>query len=160
MVIKKMTISKAQKKQIGLIVKIHKDCIHKTNAKFYDAKIIKEWFKQISQKNVLEQFQNTSWYVIKFSNKIIGFCQFSLKEKILYQINISPHFQSKGAGEILYNFIEKKFIKNKKEKILLNSTLNAEKFYKKLGFKKIKSIKFKLNEQSIKMIKMAKNLSD
>ncbi|MFH1900604.1 MAG: hypothetical protein ABIJ83_05040, partial [Patescibacteria group bacterium] len=67
-----------------------KKCVLKNNAKVYPSKTIKEWLKQISEENILKQFKNTLWFIIKSNQKTMGFCQFSLKEKILYQINIHP----------------------------------------------------------------------
>ncbi|MBU1159940.1 GNAT family N-acetyltransferase, partial [Patescibacteria group bacterium] len=141
-----ISIRKAKKIDIKDIVRIHKRCVLKTNAKVYAQKTIQEWLGQISVKNILWQFKNTKWFVIKINNKIVGFCQLSLREKSLYQINIDPRYQNKGYGKILYNFIEKYFKKNKIKTIFLNTTINAQLFYKNLGFKKIKSTEFKLDK--------------
>jgi len=151
-------ILKAKNDDTRRITEIQKKCVLKTNVKFYPIKIIKEWLKKISQKNILSQLKNTSWYVLVFKNKMAGFCQFSLDKKELYQINIDPAFQNAGLGKILYDFVERKFIEKNKKEISLNSTLNAVNFYKKLGFKPIKEIKFKLNKQSIEMVQMRKKL--
>lgn len=155
----KISIKKAKEKDVNIIMKIHKKCVLKTNGQFYPQKTINEWIKQISVKNILNQFKNTEWFIMKINDKIVGFCQFSLEEKSLYQINIDPKYQNKGCGEILYNFIEEYFIKNKVKIIALNSTLNAEKFYKKIGFKSIGPIKFKLDKTFVNMIKMKKKIA-
>ena len=156
---KNISIRKAVSEDVSKIVAIHKNCVLKTNSRFYPKDVIKEWIKQISAKNTKEQFKNSQWFVIKIKNKIIGFCQFSIREKTLYQINILPKYQAKHYGKLLYDFIEKIFIKNNVKEIHLNSTLNAVDFYKKLGFKKIRRIKFKLDKTSVEMIKMKKDLA-
>ena len=153
---KKISVKKTVKRDVNIIMKIHKKCVSQTNTKIYPLKTIKEWLKQISVKNILDQFKNTQWFVIKINNKIIGFCQLSLKEKSLYQINIDPKYQNKRYGKILYDFIEKYFKKNRVKTIFLNATLNAQVFYKNLGFRQIKQIEFRLNKTYIKMIKMKK----
>ena len=153
---KNISVKKATIKDIYSIVRIHRKCVLYTNAKFYPKKSIKKWLNQISEKNTINQFKNSSWFVLKINNRIIGFCQFSLKNKTLYQINIYPKYQNKGFGIKLYNFIENYFKKYNKRKISLNSTLNAEKFYKTLGFKKLRKIKFKIDNIDIPMIKMEK----
>ena len=155
---KNIFIRRAALKDASKIAVIHKNCVLKTNVQFYPSSIIKEWIKQIAVKNIKNQLKNSYWFVLKLKNKIIGFCQFSLKEKTLYQINISPKYQNKKYGKLLYDFIEKYFSENNINKIYLNSTLNAINFYKNLGFKKVKQIKFKLNKTSIKMVKMKKEL--
>ncbi|MEK7149624.1 MAG: GNAT family N-acetyltransferase [Patescibacteria group bacterium] len=153
-----ISIKKALDEDIVKIVSIHKSCVLKTNSKFYSKSVIKEWLSQISIKNTREQFKNTKWHVIKLNDKIIGFCQFSPIEKDLYQINISPKYQGKNYGKLLYGFVEKYFRKRRMNEIYLNSTLNAVNFYKNLGFKKIKMIKFKLDKTFVEMVKMKKQL--
>lgn len=153
-----LLIKKAKSEDISQIVKIHKKCVLRTNAKFYSKNIIKEWINQISEKSTRNQFKNSSWYVLKISNRIIGFAQFSIKDKTLYQINIDPKYQRRNYGRLLYEFIEKKFKRNKIKKISLNSTLNAVKFYKSLGFKSLGKIRFKLNKKYAQMVKMEKIL--
>lgn len=149
-------IKRATLRNLSEIVAIHKSCVLETNAKFYSKNIINEWLDQISEKSVREQFKNSSWYILKINSKIIGFTQFSIKDKILYQINISPKHQRKNYGWYLYEFVEKKFKNNKINKISLNSTLNAFKFYKSLGFKSLNKTRFKLKKEYVQMIKMEK----
>ena len=155
---KNISIKKAVSEDASKIVVIHKNCVLKTNAKFYPKNVIKEWIKPITVKNTKHQFKNSQWFVIKIKSKIVGFCQICFKEKSLDQINISPKCQNKKYGKLLYDFIEKLFLKNNINKIYLNSTLSAVDFYKKLGFKKIRKIKFKLDKTSVEMVKMKKDL--
>ncbi|OGC57627.1 hypothetical protein A3H26_02845 [candidate division WWE3 bacterium RIFCSPLOWO2_12_FULL_36_10] len=154
-----LKIKKALTTDIPVIVNIHKECVSNTNSTDYTVDSIKEWLHQISEKNVLDQFETTLWYLIKTRNDIIGFCQYSIENKELYQIQISPVYQQKGYGKILYKFIESDFRKNKIEKIKLNATLNAVGFYRKLGFNEIKHINFMLHKESLEMIEMEKDLS-
>ncbi|MBD3282481.1 MAG: GNAT family N-acetyltransferase, partial [Candidatus Portnoybacteria bacterium] len=142
-------IKEASLKDLSEIVAIHKSCVLETNARFYSKDIINEWLDQISEKSTREQFKNSSWYILKINSKIIGFTQFSIKDKILYQINISPKYQRKNYGRYLYNFVEKKFKNNKIKKISLNSTLNAFKFYKSLGFRSLNKTRFKLKKEYV-----------
>ena len=57
-------ITQAKKENIKNIVIIHKKCIVETNADIYDPKVIESWLGQINEKNVLSQFDNTSWIII------------------------------------------------------------------------------------------------
>ena len=147
-------ITQAKKGNIKNIVKIHKKCIVETNVNTYDPKVIESWLEQINEKNVLSQFDNTSWIIIKKSNKIIGFGQYDLEDQDLYQIQIDPGYQGRGYGKKLYRYIEKEFIKNNRNKISLNAALNAKDFYISLGFKPLENILF----GDIEMICMEKNL--
>ncbi len=152
----RIKIQKVSLEDIAAIVRIHKTCVRVINVKAYSKFAISVWLKQISVKNVIKQLYNSKWIVLKRNNQIIGFAQYSIADKILYQINITPHYVGKGFGKIIYGYIEKEFLKNKIKAIELNATLNAVPFYKKLGFKSVKNIVFKLNSVSIKMTKMRK----
>ena len=154
----KIKIKKATKQDILDITNIHKSCVKIINAKFYPKNVISLWLKQITEKNIKDQLHNSKWLVLKLNDKTIGFAQYSIQAKTLYQINISPKYSGKGFGKILYSYIENEFLKNKAKTIKLNSTLNAVPFYKNLGFKKIKNISFKIDSASIKMVAMKKNL--
>jgi len=155
---KNISIRKAVSENASEIVAIHRKCVLEINSKFYPNDVIQEWIKPITIQNTKEQFKNSQWTAISIENKIIGFCQFSFNEKSLYQINISPEYQNMNYGRLLYDFVEKQFLKNNISKIYLNSTLNAVDFYKKLGFKELEQIKFKLDKTSVEMIKMEKDL--
>lgn len=150
-----MHITLATKQDISKIVEIHKKCISETNAKVYDENIINNWLNLINEDNVLSQFENTTWLVIKEDNIIVGFAQYDLEDMDLYQIQIDPNYQGKGYGKELYNYIEEDFRKNNKSKILLNATLNAVPFYKNLGFKEIENISY----DGIDMVSMEKSLN-
>jgi len=158
MINKRTFIKKAVLEDIPEIMLIHKKCVLQINAQVYPNNIIQEWVAGINIKNIREQFKNSQWFVIKVKEEMIGFFQFSFKEKTLYQINILPGYQKKNYGRLVYNFIEKKFLDNNIKEIYLNSTLNALDFYKKLGFKELERINFKLRKTSVEMVKMKKNL--
>jgi len=155
---KNAIIRKAVLEDVSKIVGIHRKCVLEINSQFYSKDVIQEWSELITIKNVKAQFNNSQWAVISVQDKIVGFCQFSLDEKSLYQINILPEYQSMDYGKLLYNFVEKQFLENDIKNISLNSTLNAKEFYQKFGFKEIEQIKFKLDKTFVEMIKMEKNL--
>lgn len=153
-----LNIRKANKKDISTIVRVHKECVSQTNAKAYLGTVIKEWLKQISEQNVLDQLGTTTWLILAKESKIIGFSQYDLKKEELYQIQILPEYQKSEYGKYFYDFIEEDFIKNKKSKITLFATLNAVPFYKSVGFNRIKTVKFPLGNKSIEMVKMCKDI--
>lgn len=138
------------------ITRIHKECIKQINSQYYSNKQIKEWVSLINIKNVEDQLKNTIWIIIKENNKIIGFGQYSLIDKEIYQIQVDPGMQRKGYGRKIYEYIEEDFKRNNINEITLLSTLNAIAFYKSLGFNIIKHIYFKLKTEEIEMIKMRK----
>jgi ribosomal protein S18 acetylase RimI-like enzyme len=155
-----LKIEKATKEDIPDIVKVHKECILKTNSKVYPKSTIVEWLEQISEQKVLDQFDKTTWLTLKKEAGLIGFCQYDINNGELYQIQISPNYQEKGYGKYFYTFIERDFIKNDKYKMSLFATLNSVGFYESVGFKRVENIKFPLKTGSIEMLKMSKDMKD
>lgn len=154
----KIVITKANKKDIPSIVEIHRKCVSGTNSKSYPVENIREWLEQINAENVECQLKKSLWYLLKKGKTIIGFCQFNIKDKVLYQMQVDPDYQGIGYGEILYEFIEEYFRKNKVSKIWLYATINVADFYRKLGFTAIKPIKLKLKTLYNDLFEMEKKL--
>jgi len=150
--------SNTNKKILQKLIEIHKKCISITNSQFYEQEQINEWLSTIKIENIEEQLDSTTWIIIKNNKKILGFAQYCLKDKEIYQIQIDPDEQGKGYGRELFNYIENDFRINKIKQISLLATLNAVQFYENLGFHIIKEIKFPLVKTKIKMIKMSKEL--
>lgn len=153
---KKLT-TKTNQETLLEILNVHKSCILKTNSKIYPPEIIKEWLSTLSLKNIKEQLKNSSWIVIEEKNEVLAFAQYSLKEKVIYQIQVKPEKQKEGFGKKLFEDIKKDFKKNNIKSTTLFATLDAVDFYEKLGFKKTKNIQFPLKKQSLEMVEMSKN---
>jgi len=157
-VVRFLHIQKASPKDISFIVRIHKACVRTINTRVYSQSHVRVWLRQISAKKVQKQFKSSKWIVLRYDHKVIGFAQYSISNKTLYQINIAPRYMHGGYGRMLYEYIEKDFRKHQVKSIILNATLNAVEFYKALGFKRIKNIVFKLGTSCIKIILMQKRL--
>jgi ribosomal protein S18 acetylase RimI-like enzyme len=153
-----IVIKKVNKCDINEIVRIHKRCVSITNSKSYPVKNINEWLEQINYNNVTCQLKNSQWVIIKKERSIIGFSQFDIETDDLFQMQIDPDYQGQGYGKMLYEFIELKFKKSKRSKILLYSTINAVSFYKKFGFIVIKPIKLKMKTVYNDLFEMEKKL--
>jgi putative acetyltransferase len=156
----KLIIRKVQKKDINTIVDLHKEVVNTTNSTLYPELVIKEWTDDINIDNVTSQLKvkTTSWYLMELNNETIGFCQFPIARKEIYQLNIKPKFQGLGYGKLLYTFMEIKFREANTDKIELFSTLNAKNFYEKLGFEILEPIKIKLTSTEMEMFRMIKSL--
>lgn len=156
--VNQIKVRKVALRDISAIVRIHKSCMRTANAKAYPKSAVSVWLKQIHATSVKSQLSNSKWIILKLNDKAIGFAQYSVEDETLYQINILPRYSGKGFGRMLYAYIEKEFLKHNARTIDLNATLNAVPFYKKLGFKKVKNISFKLDSVSVKMVEMRKKL--
>jgi citrate lyase synthetase len=91
-------------------------------------------------KELIKKAKATKLILAWRKGKIIG-CG-GLKKNKIRTMFIEPKYQGKGIGKIIYNKLEKMAVKNKENKLFTCSSPNAIKFYKKLGFKKIKKDKF------------------
>ena len=142
----RVIIREAKQDDVNAIVDLHRKVVAQENGKYYSEEIIKEWLSQISPESVFQQLliKDTPWYLIEVDKNLVGFCQFSIDDKCLYQINIDPDFKGKGYGKKLYSFIENKFKSADVNKIELWSTTNAKEFYEKQGYVVVKKLKTKL----------------
>jgi len=140
------------------ILEIHKQCISKSNSLSYPPQSINQWLSTVTLQNILDQIPISKWVYIEKENKILGFAQYSIEEKTIYQIQILPNQQGKGIGKKIYKYIENDFKKNDIKNISLNSTLNALPFYKSLGFIQKENIQYKLIDKYIEMVYMEKSI--
>ena len=150
--------SRIDNKILEEIVEIHHRCVLMTNSKYYNSKQIGEWISVINTQSIKSQIAKSLWIVMENYGKIVGFAQYSLKDEVLYQIQIDPNEQKKGYGKMLYKYIENDFRESNISNISLFATLNAISFYKDLGFNIIKEKLFKLTDTEIKMVEMSKKL--
>ena len=132
-----ITIKKAGLDDAKAIAELHKKVVSEVNSKYYPVEAIEEWIKDISEKNVRYQLQNSDWIVADANDKLVGFGQYSVADGEIYQINVSPDFLNQNIGKELYNYMENDFMSRGIKRISLNSTLNAVGFYQKLKFKKV-----------------------
>jgi len=154
------TVRKATEDDVPAIVAVHRDTVVEVNSKTYPPATIEEWLAEITEDNVRGQFDNSIWIVAEDKGKVVGFGQYSLDAGEIYQINVPPDLAGKGYGRAIYDHIENDFIAHKAHKISLNSTLNAVDFYKKMGFKPTGKIDFKLDSETVEMVKMEKLIAN
>ena len=149
---------KTELKTFEKIVDIHRLCISQSNAPFYPPEVIEEWLGEGNIEDTKNQLKYTTWVVLERDNNIVGFAQYSLPDRELYQIQIDPNIQRMGYGRELYEYIEEDFKKNNIKEMELYSVLNAISFYKSLGFKKKRKLFFPLKKAKTKLEIMTKKL--
>jgi len=115
---------------------LHTHAIKITCKQCYSAKQIQAWLQNRTPEGYHRGILNKEMYIIEDNNKIIGFSH--AVPGTIHAIFIDPSFHKQGAGkQLLEHSIYKAHQNNKK--LILESTLNAEEFYTKCGFKKIKN---------------------
>ncbi|MBU1120124.1 GNAT family N-acetyltransferase [Patescibacteria group bacterium] len=149
---------KTELKIFQKIVDIHRLCISQSNAPYYSPEVIEEWLEEVNTEDTINQLKYTTWVALEKENNIVGFAQYSLPDRELYQIQIDPTLQRKGYGKELYEYIEEEFKKNNIKEMGLYSVKNAIEFYKSLGFKKKRKIFFPLKKTKTELEVMTKKL--
>ena len=123
---------------------------YRTENKKEVQKLIKTVLFEIFGKHKLEPFENFEeyaiFYVLEDKNKIVGSIGLR-KDKdsgIVKRMYIYKNYRNKGLAQKLYDKIEVYVRKNKIKTLKLSTTpqmLNAMKFYKKNGYKKVREEK-------------------
>ncbi len=117
------------------IYKIHTIAVRETCKNFYTQKQIEAWLKNKSPESYIEAIEKNEMFIAEENNQIIGFCHVIAWE--IVAIFVDPKSHKKGVGKMLLQYAMEIAWKNKKV-IKIESTLNAESFYKKYGFVKTK----------------------
>lgn len=123
---------------------------------YYSKEVCDYLYDCFSLKKFLKRTKNRNIFVAVKRKKIIGVIE--LDEAQIRSFYVNPDYQNKGIGKILYNKIEEIANSKKIKKLFVKSSLNAQGFYEKLGFKKIKKTVFERDGIKIEDIDMEKNL--
>ena len=98
-----------------------------------------------------KQIKNAEYFLLEFENKIVGIISLKKKKDQIHieTLAVIKEFQKKGFGSKLIEFA-KQFAKENGFKVLQAYSFveyQAEKFYKKLGFKKLDYFGYYKNHQ-------------
>lgn len=115
--------------------RIHTDAVNKVCKNFYIEKQIKAWLKGRSPEGY-KGIEKGEMYIAEEDGKIVGFGH-AVPGEIL-AIFVDPTFHKKGVGKLLLKHGLKMALINH-QKVKVESALNAEGFYEKHGFIKIKN---------------------
>ena len=151
-----MKIRKFQYKDAKEVCEIIKRCDTEIASKDYPKKIIEWWISKTTPERILKNSKIRECFVAVDGKKVVGYED--LEKNEMKRLHITPEFQRKGIGTKLINKIEKFAIKKKIPKLILESTINAEKFYNKCGFKKIEIKNCEYDGEKFKLILMEKEL--
>lgn len=113
--------------------------ISKTFSEFiaptFTKKATEEWLKKQVPGEQIKRARTRDIFVAEINNKIVGVIAGKENKKIT-RLFVDKKYQRKGIARSLVNKIEKLYRKRGSKKILVFSSLYAEKFYGKMGFKK------------------------
>lgn len=95
--------------------------------------VIDEWLSNKTEENIINWINNSYSYVYKKDNKIVGFILMSKGGVILLNY-VLPDYQGDGIGSAMVDFVISLSSSYQIDKIKLESTLTARKFYESKEF--------------------------
>jgi putative acetyltransferase len=138
-----MIIRKAISTDLKSIWAIRTAAIKAISEKYYTRSEIETWSSTPPPANFKDVITKLNWHVVEYQGEIIGCGFIDLDNSEIGGIFVDPHFQRNGVGIKILNVLEQ-FAKNHHLHCLyLDSTVNAESFYKAAGFNPIKKSKYK-----------------
>ncbi len=130
MEIKTATISDAKEMH-----RIHTNAVKETCKDFYTKKQIDVWLEGRTPEGYHEGINKGDMYVAENNGRIVGFGHAIPGE--IVAVFVDPISHKKGIGKMLLEYGLKISLKGH-QKVKVESTVNAEGFYKKHGFVKIR----------------------
>ena len=143
-----MKIRKFKKEDAKQCSKLILECIEKNLS--LNEKNKKFMIKKSQPKNLIEKSEKLSLFVYDSNGEILG--TGALDKNEIRTMFVKPKMQVKGIGKKILNFLINKAQSKGLKKVWLKSSPEAEIFYKKQGFKKIKV----RNDYNFKTIEMEK----
>ena len=160
---KLIKIRLAKPRDAKAILKIHYNSVHKIASKDYNKKILNDWSPNVTNKRIKDykkkSVENRIAVVALIDEKIFGFATIVPQENKIGAMYVSPEAKRRGIGTALLKKIEAIAQKKKIRKITLESSITAEKFYNRNGYKSLLHHYFTLKTgRKMKSIKMFKKL--
>lgn len=144
--IKTATISDAKKMH-----RLHTSAVRTTCKDFYTEKQINAWLEGRSPEGYHEGINKGDMFIAEENGKMVGFGHAIPGE--IVAVFVDPAFHGKGVGKLLLDYGLKIALKGR-QKVKAESTINAEGFYAKHGFVKIKESSVKRRGVEIPIIVM------
>jgi len=136
---KEVKIRKATPKDTRRISILRRQTLEKINKHDYPKPALEILKKNYSSKSILERMKRKKMFVLTIKSRIVGSVELNQETGRVQGLYVDYKHLGKGYGLKLMEFVEKYALANKINKIILYSTKTAYPFYKKLGYKLVKS---------------------
>ncbi|MBT3721381.1 GNAT family N-acetyltransferase [archaeon] len=124
---------------------------------FYPKDVVEFLYKHETPKKFLKRGKNRIYIVVTKKKRILGIA--GLEENDVKSFFVNPSYHKKGIGNLLISEIEKIAKLRKLKTLTVHSSFNAEGFYAKCGFKKIRKFANKVGPIILEGIFMEKKLN-
>lgn len=148
------------------IISVHRNAVHVTAASFYTESILNDWSPENPERVIQMRAklqvnpENTLILVIECDGVVAGFGEIAPQLEELRAVYVTPEFSRRGLGSALLLELEIRASKFGLHRLWLDSSLNAQEFYRLNGYQVDGPGTHKLNSgQIMPCIKMSKSLS-
>jgi predicted N-acetyltransferase YhbS len=117
------------------ISKVILDSLRTTNARDYACDIIERLAQNFSVERVAAQLRERQVVVALVATEIVGTA--SLGNDAIHAVFVAPNLQNKGIGETLMGELHRRAGAAGMTKLTLQSSITAEPFYAKLGYRAV-----------------------
>ena len=139
-----MNIRKATKDDIEPFKEVVRTSILEMCADYYSQEQLEALLGQFPASEVYEKWISDRLLLVAEENgSIVGFAQYSPNISLIEAVHVNPLSSKQGIGRELVKAIEGAALDLDKDKISLESSINAIKFYEKCGYRQIKASKYK-----------------
>ncbi|MCG8569639.1 MAG: GNAT family N-acetyltransferase [Spirochaetes bacterium] len=133
------------------IVELIKKNLLEINSKDYDTEVIKKLYKYFTPNRILQMSYKRELYVAVIDNKIVG--TISLEKDTIFNVFVLIEYHRKGIGRILVNHIEEIAKKKEVQKIKITTSKTGYKFFKALGYRRLRMVQTQNFGENIQMEK-------
>lgn len=110
----------------------------KTNSDFYPEEVINFLYKEHSEEKIIEMSNTKDLFVVKKDGTVIGVG--GLEDNYIETVFIHPKYQNQGIGKAIMEKLESRAKEKGIDEVILNASINAVPFYKKMDYKKQRKI--------------------
>jgi predicted N-acetyltransferase YhbS len=118
------------------VSRVIRSALRETNAKDYPRDVIERLQKNFSPADVLDLMGKRKVFVALFGQRIVGTA--SLDGKTVRTVFVAPDVQGRGVGRRLMEEVERTARDTGVTTLVVPSSVTAERFYAKLGFKTVR----------------------
>ena len=148
---KEIKIRRFQSTDARSVSRLFRRCLLEVNRKEYPASVIDQMIRAFSPMGVVQRTKWLRCFVAVRGSRIVGTGGICINK--IYSVFVSPHLHGQGIGRVIVNFLESAALRSGHKKILPGSSVNAEPFYRSLGYKRIKKYRDPLGGNVIEMVK-------
>jgi GNAT superfamily N-acetyltransferase len=130
------TIRPALEDDAGEISAVILHALHETNAKDYADEIIERVERSFSPRSVLQLIGKRTVLVATIESRVVGTA--SLDGSVVRTVFVAPDVQARGIGKLLMAEIERIARERNIPMLAVPSSITAETFYARLGFRAVR----------------------